>query len=415
MGVKRPAFVAALFAVVASLPAHATPPPGAPNCPTFPANSVWHSDVSKMPVHPRNAAWKTSMSAATARLHPDFGPSFGEPRPYGIPYDVVAGTHARVSVAFDYDDESDDVGYPIGDDTTIEMGSDRHALIIDRDACILFELYALRRANGGWAAGSGARFDLRSNALRPQGWTSADAAGLSIFAGLLRRDEVAAGRVDHAIRFTADRTSRAFLWPARHQAGATDDPNVPPMGARFRLRSSFDISGFRTDTQVVLRAMKRYGMILADNGSDWYFTGTSEDGWNTDLLDELKSIPAGAFDAVNVSSLRMDPDSARARQPVTVTMSVRDATLNPGEVAALSGHVTPMHAGKHVTLQRRTCSTCAWTNVATKALDVNSSFRFWTRSDVARALGLRAIYLAQDPDHLGGASPLVRVTWRWTS
>ena len=315
-GVRR--IIVLLLACVAfapSAPAVAIPAPGAPDCRIFPASNVWHSDISQLPVHPRSAAWLASMDASTTDLHPNFGPSFGKPQPYGIPYDVVGSGHARVPVSFDYDDESDAGPYPVGDDTTIEMGSDRHALIIDRDACKLYELYALRRVDGQWRAGSGAIFDLTSNRLRPRTWTSADAAGLPIFVGLLRRDEVAAGRIDHAIRFTASRTSRRFLWPARHQAGATDDPNVPPMGARFRLRASFDISGFRADTRVVLRAMKRYGLILADNGSDWYFGGTSEDGWNNDMLDELKTIPASRFVAVDVSSLRIDPDSARARQP----------------------------------------------------------------------------------------------------
>lgn len=315
-GMRR---IVLLLVVLASLspviPAVAIPPPGAPDCRVFPANSIWHADISQLPVHPRSAAWLASSNADDTFLHPDFGPSFGKPRPYGIPFNVVGGGHARRTVTFDYADESDPGPYPVGSDTTIEMGSDRHALIIDRDSCTLYELYALRRVNGAWRAGSGAIFDLDSNRLRPRGWTSADAAGLSIFAGLIRRDEVAAGRIDHAIRFTVARTSRRYLWPARHQAGATDDPDVPPMGARFRLRGSFDISGFRADTRVVLRAMKRYGLILADNGSDWYFGGTSEEGWNNDMLDELKTIPADRFVAVDVSSLRIDPDSGRARQP----------------------------------------------------------------------------------------------------
>jgi hypothetical protein len=299
---------------VGALPAAAVPP-GAPDCRIFPSNNIWHADISQLPVHPRSTAWLASMDASTTDLHPDFGPSFGEPRPYGIPYDVVGSDHARRNVTFDYADESDDGPYPIGDDTTIEMGSDRHALVVDRDACILYELFNLRRVNGTWRAGSGAIFDLDSNRLRPRTWTSADAAGLPILPGLIRRDEVAAGRIDHAIRFTASRTSRRFLWPARHQAGATDDPNVPPMGARFRLRASYDISGFRADTRVVLRAMKRYGLILADNGSDWYFGGVSQSGWNNDMLDELKTVPASRFVAVDASSLRIDTDSGRARQP----------------------------------------------------------------------------------------------------
>jgi hypothetical protein len=281
----------------------------------LPANNIWHSDVSKLPVHARSRAWLKSMQAATSFLHPDFGPSFGKPRPYGIPYNVVGSGHARHRIEFDYADESDPGLYPVGNDTVIEMGSDRHALIVDRDTCKLFELFDLRKVDGEWQAGSGAIFDLRSNKLRPRTWTSADAAGLPILPGLIRRNEIAAGRIDHAIRFTVEKTSRRFIWPARHQAGSTDSVNVPPMGARFRLKAGFDITGFRSDTRIVLRAMKKYGLILADNGSNWYFGGTSEEGWNNDMLDELKTVPARAFVAVDVSGLRIDSDSGRARQP----------------------------------------------------------------------------------------------------
>ncbi|HYH50076.1 MAG TPA: hypothetical protein VEG38_11070, partial [Acidimicrobiia bacterium] len=175
----------------------------------------------------------------------------------------------------------------------------------------LYELYAADWNGGRPTAGSGAVWDLRSHALRPSGWTSADAAGLPILPGLLRRDEVAAGEVDHAIRLTARRTDRSFVWPARHQAGAARDPALPPMGAWFRLKADFDLSRFRPDTQVVLRAMQRHGLILADNGSDWYFTGTSEPGWDTALLNQLKTVPAGAFEAVDTSPLMADPDSGR--------------------------------------------------------------------------------------------------------
>ena len=267
-----------------------------------------------LPVHARGAAWISSMGGPTRHLHPDFGPS-GEPMPSGIPYTVVDGSHAKVSVSFAYHDESDPGPYPFGPDTPIESGSDRHAIMVDRDACRLYELFDADYSPGGSTAGSGAIWDLRSNALRPAGWTSADAAGLPILAGLVRLDEVQAGLVDHAIRVTASRTDRSYLWPARHHAGAANDPNLPPMGARFRLKASFDVSGFRADTRAILNAMKRYGVIVADNGSDWFFTGTAEDGWATAMLDQLKTIPAGAFEAVDASSLMLDPDSGRVRQP----------------------------------------------------------------------------------------------------
>jgi hypothetical protein len=284
------------------------------SCTVFPANNYWHADISKLPVHRRSANWLSHMSPGS-NLHPDFGPAFGaQPVPYGIPYTVVAHSHPRVRVHFTYASESDDVGYPLGSDSKIEGGADangdRHVLIVDRKTCRLFELYDVHHSNGRWTAGSGATWSLNSNKLRPAGWTSADAAGLPILSGLLRLDEVQAGRVDHAIRFTTNVTDRRYIWPARHQAGSVDNRAYPPMGARFRLKSSFATSSYRKDTRVVLRAMKHYGLVLADNGSPWYFQGTSEKGWPTGMLDELKSIPARAFEAVDTASLKSKPSSA---------------------------------------------------------------------------------------------------------
>lgn len=310
------AVLAAGSLVLGTAPSGAIPPPGASACRVFPADNVWHADISRLPVHARSAAWISSMGGTSRRLHPDFGPS-GEAMPYGIPYIVVPSSHEKVSVDFEYADESDAGPYPFGTDTPIESGSDRHAIMIDKGTCTLYELFAAEYAPGGSTAGSGAIWSLGSNKLRPAGWTSADAAGLPIFAGLVRLDEVKAGVVDHAIRVTASRTDRTYVWPARHQAGAERDANLPPMGARFRMKSSFNTSGFRSDTRVILTAMKRYGLIVADNGSDWYFTGTAENGWNTDMLDELKTIPAGAFQAVDASSLMIDPNSGRVRRSTT--------------------------------------------------------------------------------------------------
>jgi hypothetical protein len=322
---------------LATGPAAGAPLPGAgPACPLFPADNIWHADVSRLPVHPRSADWLASMGGPDRRLHPDFGPN-GDGQPYGIPYVVVPGSTSKVDVTFDYADESDRVPYPFGPTTPIEGGSDAHALMVDKDACVLYELYAADWNGGRPTAGSGAVWDLRSHALRPSGWTSADAAGLPILPGLLRRDEVLAGEVDHAIRLTARRTDRSFIWPARHQAGAGRDPALPPMGAWFRLKASFDISRFRPDTQAVLRAMQRHGLILADNGSDWYFTGTSEPGWDTGLLGQLKTIPAGAFEAVDTSSLMADPNSGRV---VSTAAPAPTATTVPPAPTSSTGRPT---------------------------------------------------------------------------
>jgi hypothetical protein len=288
-------------------------------CPAFPADSVWHADVRALPVNARSGQWLGHMSS-TRKLHPDFGPSYGaQPVPYGIPVTVVAGSHAKVGVHFDYASESDRGPYPLGSDTKIEGGAgasgDRHAVIVDKTTCRLYETFATRKSGSAWYAGSGAIWNLKSDALRPRNWTSADAAGLPILPGLLRYDEVAAGSVDHAIRFTTDKTDRRYLWPARHQAGSVSDPSYPPMGARFRLKAGYSLAGLRPDTQTVLRAMKTYGLILADNGSPWYFQGTSDTRWPSALLDQLKRIPASAFEAVDESRLMVSADSGQARHP----------------------------------------------------------------------------------------------------
>jgi putative cell wall-binding protein len=283
-------------------------------CPIFPADNVWNADISQLPVHARSANWLASMAASTTHLHPDFGPSYGaQPVPYGIPFTVVTDSHPKVQVSFTYASESDPGPYPFGSDTPIEGGpsatGDRHAIMVDSGTCELYELFDAHYASSGSTAGSGATWDLYSDALRPAGWTSADAAGLPILAGLLRPDEVAAGVVTHAIRMTAVQTDRSYVWPARHQAGTRSDATLPPMGARFRLNAGFDVSGYRPDSQVVLAAMKRYGMILADNGSNWYFGGSSDTSWDPALIDDLKRVPASAFEAVDESSLMVSADS----------------------------------------------------------------------------------------------------------
>jgi hypothetical protein len=280
---------------------------------------VWNTDISSLPVERHSPQWLSSMGSSSTFLHPDFGPSGDPSNPYGMPYTVVPHGHQYVNVSFQYATESDPGPYPFGPDTPIEGGQgatgDRHAVMVDPSTCTLYELFDAHYSSTGSTAGSGAIWNLRSDALRPAGWTSADAAGLPIMPGLLRYDEVQAGQVTHAIRMTAQATDTSFLWPARHQAGTASDPNLPPMGARFRLRMSFDISHYSPQAQVVLRAMQHYGLILADNGSNWFFGGTADAAWPLALVDELKSIPAGAFDAVDESSLMVSPNSGQAGAP----------------------------------------------------------------------------------------------------
>jgi len=276
-------------------------------CQVFPADNAWHLDVSALPVHPRHDVWRRTTHARRTSLHPDFGPPS-----YGMPFDVVREGHPSRAVRFRYADESDRVRYPFDGHTPIEGGSDRHALMIDRDRCVLYELFDARWNDGRPTAGSGAVFRLdgaRANELRPDGWTSADAAGLPIFPGLVRHDEVEAGVIDHALRMTVSCTSDGYLWPARH-AAATGGRSCPPMGARFRLRGGFDLDGFSRDAAVILRAMQTYGLIVADNGSDWYVQGTRDEGWRNRLLDEVKGVPARAFVAVDARGCRVEPDSA---------------------------------------------------------------------------------------------------------
>lgn len=289
-------------------------------CRAFPASNAWHADVSTMPVHPRSDQWLASTSAASTNLHPDFGPSFGEqPVPYGIPITIVKSKKKPTTkVRFGYSDESDHVRYPLSRKTKIEggwkAGGDRHAIVVNAKTCTLYETWDTHLTASGWYAGSGATWKLTSNKLRPAGWTSADAAGLPILPGLLRWDEITSGKVDHAIRFTVDESQNSYLWPARHRAGSTDSAAVPPMGARFRLKASFDESGYSARARVILRAMKHYGMVVADNGSNWFFQGTSDTRWPDDLISELKNIPASGFEAVDASPLQVSPNSGAARR-----------------------------------------------------------------------------------------------------
>jgi hypothetical protein len=273
----------------------------------FPADNAWNRDVSGEPVDPNSANLIASMGLGTS-LHPDFGTVWNG-APNGIPYVVVSGAQTKVPITFNaYGDESDPGPYPVPSDAPVEGGpsgtGDRHVLVIDRDNWKLYELYRAFPSGAGWNAESGAVYDLNSNALRPAGWTSADAAGLPIFPGLVRYDEVFGRReITHALRFTASRTRRAYVLPARHFASSNTDPNLPPMGMRVRLKASFDISGYSPSMQVILRALKRYGMILADNGSNWYVSGAPDPRWNDSELNTLKGLKGSDFEVVKMGTL----------------------------------------------------------------------------------------------------------------
>ena len=302
--------------------------PGAPNCPMFPASNVWNTNISKLPVDSHSAAWLRSMDSSATYLHPDFGPDPGG-YPYGIPYTVVTNSHKLVRIKFQYASESYRGKYPFGAGTPIEggknAGGDRHAIMVNSDTCTLYELWDARYSARGSTAGSGAMWHLDSNSLRRAGWTSADAAGLPILPGLLNytqvKQAVATGKpITHAIRFTAAVTQAAYLWPARHYASSDKSKNVPPTGARFRLKASFNVAKFCRNSQrycrdakAVLVEMKNYGLILADNGSNWYFQGSAYPQWPNALVSLLKGIPARAFQAVNESCLMVHRNSGQAK------------------------------------------------------------------------------------------------------
>ncbi|HEU0298619.1 MAG TPA: hypothetical protein VFR37_04175 [Longimicrobium sp.] len=274
----------------------------------FPSDNPWNQDVSGEPVDPSSAALIAACGADRG-LHPDFGTVWNG-APNGIPYVVVSGSQARVPVTFGYDDESDPGPYPVPSDAPVEGGpngtGDRHVLVVDRDNWKLYELYDAHPVDGGrsWTAGSGAVFDLSSNALRPAGWTSADAAGLPIFPGLVRYDEVVEQKeIRHALRFTCPVTRRAYVSPARHFASSRTDAGLPPMGMRVRLRADFDVSGYPASVQVILNAMKRYGMLLADNGSGWYVSGAPDPRWNDEELATLRNVRGRDFQVVRMGTI----------------------------------------------------------------------------------------------------------------
>ncbi len=281
-------------------------PPGAMigTCAVFPSNNVWNTPINNLPVDANSSAYVNTIGSSTS-LHPDFSSTGG-----GIPYNIVPASQPRVSVSFN-SSQNDAGPYPIPPNALVESGSDQHVIVVDEGNCKLYELWAAAlQSNGSWTAGSGAVFDLNSNIMRPSGWTSADAAGLPILPGLVRYEEVAAGQINHALRLTAPQTLNQFNWPARHFASSLSGSQYPPLGERFRLKASFDVTPYSAQVQVILKALKTYGAILADNGSSWYLTGSPDPNWNDSDMHTISQIVGSDMEAVNTSSLEVDPNSA---------------------------------------------------------------------------------------------------------
>jgi len=314
------------------------------NCTVLPADDIWNTRIDQLPVHSSSSTWVSTIGASLP-LHPDFGSGLYDGGPIGIPYVTVPGTQTKYPASFTYQSESDTGPYAIPLNAPIEGGSassgDRHVTSIDTDHCVLYEIYGAYPQASSWTGGSGAIFPLLSNALRPATWTSADAAGLPIFAGLMRHDEVAAGAIQHALRFTVPHTQRAYVWPARHYASSLTGAQYPPMGARFRLKASFDISGFSAANQVILTALKQYGMMLADNGSAWFISGAPDAGWNNDDLHALTTIAGSNFEAVDATVLMLNPDSGQALQSaVAVSVSPSSASVPVNTTKQFTATVT---------------------------------------------------------------------------
>ena len=328
-------------------------------CTVLPADNIWNTPIDQLPVSPSSSTYVTTIGATTG-VHADFGSGLWDGGPIGIPYIAVPGTQTKYPVSFDYADESDPGPYAVPLNAPIEGGSastgDRHAISIDTDHCILYELYAAYPQSASWKAGSGAIYNLLSNALRVATWTSADAAGLPIFPGLVRYDEIAAGEIRHALRFTVPKTQKAYVWPARHYASSLTGAQYPTMGVRFRLRADFDISGYSPTNQIILRALKKYGMMIADNGSAWYLSGTPDSRWNNDDLHNLGKIHGSDFEVVDVSGLMITPDSGQARQSTSTTPPV---TTPPPPPAAITVTVSPTKATVRVNKTQRFTATVA--------------------------------------------------------
>jgi len=300
-------------------------------CTVFPADNIWNTPVDQLPVASNSSTYVNTIGSG-AGVHADFGAGIWDGGPIGIPFVTVPGSQTKYPATFLYWDESDPGPYAVPLSAPIEGGSastgDRHAIAIDTNNCILYELYRAFPQSSTWQAGSGAIFNLLLNNLRPSTWTSADAAGLPIFPGLVRYDEIAAGEIQHALRFTVPQTLRGFVWPARHYASSLTGAQYPPMGARFRLRANFDISGFSPTNQIILRALKKYGMMIADNGSSWFLSGAPDSRWNDSDLHNLGAVHGSDFELVDVSGLMISPDSGQARQSTAVSVTVTPSSAS---------------------------------------------------------------------------------------
>ncbi len=319
------------------------------SCAVLPANNIWNTPVDTLPVLSNSSSMVTTIGSGTG-LHPDFGAGTWNGGPIGIPFITVPATQTKYPASFYYADESDPGPYAVPQNAPIEGGSnstgDRHAIAVDTGNCILYELYNAFPQTSSWQADSGAIFNLRSNALRPAGWTSADAAGFPIMPGLVTVEEVQSGEIRHAIRFTASRTRREYVWPARHFASSLTGSQYPRMGERFRLKASFDVTPYPPEVQVILRAMKRYGIVLADNGSNWYISGKPDSRWNNDNLSTLRQVLGSNFEAVDATVLMIDPNSGAARQNgVTVTVSPATASVRVGNAQTFTAAVSGGPAG----------------------------------------------------------------------
>jgi hypothetical protein len=305
-------------------------PPTIGNCPVFPADNIWNTRIDRLPVSPNSSTWVNTIGTS-AHLHPDFGSGLYHGEPSGIPYITVAGKQTKFPATFSSPGNIDPGPYAIPLDAPIEGGSssagDRHVISVETDNCIVYEIYDAFPQTAGWQGGSGAIFNLLSDALRPAPGTSADAAGLPIFPGLVKYAEIRAGKINHAIRFTAPQTQDLYVWPARHGASTFTNTICPPMGARFRLKASFDISSFSTTNQVILTGLKLYGMMLADNGSSWYISGAPDPGWNNDDLHVLNTIDGSNFEAADVAPLMMNPNSGQVLKVSVTSLAAKAAAI----------------------------------------------------------------------------------------